>query len=125
MEGDAAEVWAAVNAIYASYLAGDREAIDANISPDATVWDSAHEPLLRGKEEMDAMRDARPSGGPQPADLRAVDPVIDLFGDTALVRHVLLVDFADAPSERIRNTSVWHKTGGRWLCVHNHEDVVS
>jgi ketosteroid isomerase-like protein len=37
---------------------------------------------------------------------------------------VLLVDFADAPTERIRNTSVWRKVDGRWLCVHNHEDVV-
>ena len=28
------------------------------------------------------------------------------------------------PGQRIRNTSVWRKVDGRWLCVHNHEDVV-
>jgi ketosteroid isomerase-like protein len=88
------------------------------------MWDSAHEPLVRGKSELDAVRDARPSDGPRPTDLRATDPMIDVYGDTALVRHVLLVDFADAPTERIRNTSVWRKVDGRWLCVHNHEDVV-
>jgi ketosteroid isomerase-like protein len=125
MDAEANAVWAAVNAIYAGFLAGDRDAIDANISPDATVWDSEHEPLLRGKVDLDAVRDARPSDGAKPASLEAVDPVIDVFGDIALVRHVLVATFADAAQLRIRNTSVWRKTDGRWLCIHNHEDVVS
>jgi ketosteroid isomerase-like protein len=124
VNSDAAEVWAAVNAIYAGFLAGDRAAIDANISPDATVWDSAHEPLLRGKADLDAVRDARPADGPTPAKLEATDPVIDVFGDMALVRHVLLAHLPDG-TERIRNTSVWRRIDGRWLCIHNHEDVVS
>ena len=124
MDSDAAEVWAAVNAVYAGFLAGDRAAIDAHISPDATVWDSAHEPLLRGKADLDAVRDARPSDGPSPTDLEAVDPVIDVLGDVALVRHVLLVHLPSG-TERIRNTSVWRQIDGRWLCIHNHEDVVS
>jgi ketosteroid isomerase-like protein len=53
--------------------------------------------------------------------------VIDVFGDVALVRHVLLVTFppeSGEPSQRIRNTSVWRKLDAGWLCVHNHEDVV-
>ena len=123
MDGAGAEVWAAVQAIYAGFLAGDREAIDRNIAPDATVWDSTHEPLLRGKADLDAVRDARPADGPRPLDLEAVDPVIDVWGDVALVRHVLLVRLPSG-TERIRNTSVWRRQGGRWLCVHNHEDVV-
>ncbi|HZP72351.1 MAG TPA: nuclear transport factor 2 family protein [Gaiellaceae bacterium] len=121
-------VWHSVNAIYAAYLAGDREAIDANISPDATIWDSSHEGLLRGKDQLDAVRDARPADGPKPSNLEAVDPVIDVYGNIAVVRHILLVTFppeANLPQERIRNTSVWRKTDGRWLCIHNHEDVVS
>lgn len=118
------EIWAAVNAIYAGFLAGDREAIDRNIAPDATVWDSAHVPLIRGKTELDAMRDARPAGGPSPTGLDARDPVIDVFGDVALVRHVLVATFPDGSEERIRNTSVWRNSGGRWLCVHNHEDTI-
>jgi ketosteroid isomerase-like protein len=127
VDNDQEAVWAAVQAIYAAFLAGDRAAIDANISPDATVWDSSHEPLVRGRDELDAVRDARPPGGPAPTELDAQDPVIDVFGDIALVRHVLVARFAaDAGlgDERIRNTSVWRKTGGRWLCIHNHEDVV-
>jgi ketosteroid isomerase-like protein len=121
---DERAVWAAVNAVYAGFLAGDRAAVDANISPDATIWDSAHEPLLRGRADLDAVRDSRPSDGPTPDALDAVDPVIDVFGDVALVRHVLVVRLPDG-EERIRNTSVWRKADGRWLCIHNHEDVVS
>jgi ketosteroid isomerase-like protein len=125
MDDAATEVWSAVQAVYAGFLADDRDAIDRNISPDATIWDSGHEPLVRGRGELDAVRDARPPDGPRPATLDARDPVIDVFGDVAVVRHVLLVGFDGAErDQRIRNTSVWRKTDGRWLCVHNHEDVV-
>ena len=128
MDAEANELWAAVNAIYDGFLADDREAIDANISPDATIWDSAHAPLVRGMVELDAVRDARPSDGPSPTALEATDPVIDIFGDVGVVRHVLVARFAPEtgePEQRIRNTSVWRRTDGRWLCVHNHEDVLS
>jgi ketosteroid isomerase-like protein len=128
MDADHEAVWAAVQAVYGGFLAGDRAAIDAQISPEATIWDSAHEPLVRGREELDAVRDARPTDGPAPVDLVATDPVIDVFGDVALVRHVLVATFppeVGLPDQRIRNTSVWRKVDGRWLCIHNHEDAVS
>jgi ketosteroid isomerase-like protein len=126
MDRESTEVWAAVNAIDAGFLAGDREAIDRHIAADATIWDSAREPLVRGRDELDAVRDARPANGPRPSRLDAVDPVIDVFGDTAVVRHVLVITFPDgAPEQRIRNTSIWRKVDGRWLCVHNHEDVLN
>jgi ketosteroid isomerase-like protein len=127
MHTDQERLWAAVNAVYEGFLAGDREAIDRNISPDATMWDSSHEPLLRGKAELDAVRDARPADGPTPASLEAIDPVIDVFGDIGVVRHVLVASFPPAsgqPELRIRNTSVWRRSGERWLCLHNHEDVL-
>ena len=127
MDDEARGVWEAVEAIYAGFVAGDREAIDRNLSPEATLWDSTHEPLVRGKAELDALRDARPAGAPSPTALEATEPVIDVFGDVAVVRHVLLVRFAPEsgePEQRIRNTSVWRRRDGRWLCVHNHEDVL-
>jgi ketosteroid isomerase-like protein len=127
MTRDERQVWAAVNAIYSGYLAGDRDAVDRHIAPDATIWDSASAPLIRGRAELNAVRDARPADGPRPSRLDAVDPVIDVFGDVALVRHLLVVTFSPEsgePDQRIRNTSVWRKIDGRWLCVHNHEDVV-
>ena len=127
MHTEREQLLAAVNAIYEGFLAGDREAIDRNISPDATMWDSSHEPLLRGKAELDAVRDARPRDGPKPSSLEAIDPVIDIFGDIGLVRHVLVASFppeSGKPELRVRNTSVWRRSGDRWLCLHNHEDVL-
>jgi ketosteroid isomerase-like protein len=53
--------------------------------------------------------------------------VIDVFGDIGLVRHVLVASFppeSGQPELRIRNTSVWRRSGDRWLCLHNHEDVL-
>lgn len=127
MDTEQERLWAAVNAIYEGFLAGDREAIDRNIFPDATMWDSSHEPLLRGKAELDAVRDARRPDDASPSSLQAIDPVIDVFGDIGLVRHVLVASFppeSGEPELRIRNTSVWRRSGDRWLCLHNHEDVL-
>jgi len=127
VEREAELVWSAVEEIYAAFLAGDRDAIDRHIALDATIWDSASEPLIRGRRELDTLRDARPADGPRPSGLEALEPVIDVFGDVALVRHILVVTFrpeSGEPGQRIRNTSVWRKLDGRWLCVHNHEDVV-
>ncbi|HZQ17038.1 MAG TPA: nuclear transport factor 2 family protein [Gaiellaceae bacterium] len=124
MDSEAERVWAAVNAVYEGFLAGDRDAIDRNLDPDATLWDSVHEPLIRGAKELDAVRDARPADGAAPTSLDARDPVIDVLGDVAVVRHLLVATFPDGSEERIRNTSVWRAAGGRWLCIHNHEDLV-
>ena len=124
MATDSDAVWSAVTGIYAAFLAGGRTAIDARISPDATMWDAFHEPLIRGRDELDAVRDARPADGGQPADLRAHDPVIDVFGDVALVRHLLTVVYPDGREQRLRNTGVWRRSDDGWLCVHNHEDLL-
>ena len=119
------DVWAAMTAIYDGFMAGDHGAIDRHIAPDATMWDAFHEPLVRGHDELNALRDARPSDGPKPTALVPSDVVVDVFGDTAVLRHVLTVRFDGAPEERVRVTGVWRRSDGRWLCVHNHEDLLT
>jgi ketosteroid isomerase-like protein len=116
-------IWRAMNEIYAGFLARDRERVDRHIDPDATIWDSDEPALVHGRAELDALRDRRPPG-PLPTDVRAEDPVIDVWGDVALLRHVLTVVDGDR-TLRIRNTSVWRVHDGRWRVVHNHEDVLS
>ncbi len=121
-----AAVWAATLDIYAGFLAGDRSRIDGHLHPDGTFWDSAEAELIRGRAELDAARDRRPvaAGGPAVVALDAVDPVIDVWGDTALARHWLTVRFDDStPPESVRVTTVWRLTAGSWRAVHNHEDV--
>ncbi|MGY0064319.1 hypothetical protein ACWY4P_49170 [Streptomyces sp. LZ34] len=60
----------------------------------------------------------------------AYGPVADVFGDMALLRYWLRVDFAAAPGggalrpELVRNTAVLRKgAGGAWRIVHLHEEV--
>ena len=125
MHDDEDTIWASINGIYDAFIAGDRSAIDALIADDATVWDASDAPLLRGKRELDALRDTRPTDGPVPTALVASDQVIDVYGDVAVARYVLTVRHTGQPDERIRNTSVWRRTGDRWLCVHNHEDLLA
>ncbi|MFD9034839.1 YybH family protein [Streptomyces sp. NPDC059567] len=129
---DADAVWAVIIGMYEAYTAGDRTAIDARLDPEATVWDSAADPLLLGRADLERLRDERttPGSGPVETGLAAYDPVVDVFGDTALLRYWLRVDFAPGsdgvPSrpELVRNTALLRRdTDGSWLIVHLHEDV--
>ena len=38
--------------------------------------------------------------------------MIDVFGDVALVRHLLTVVYPDGREQRLRNTGVWRRSGG-------------
>jgi ketosteroid isomerase-like protein len=122
---DETEIWARVRAIYDGFLAGETEGVDALLHPDVTIWDSAEFRLARGLEQLREMRGRRPDEGRSPAvvKLDAMDPVIDVWGDTALVRHILVVDLSDGTRQTVRNTSVWRRTADGWVAVHNHEDV--
>ncbi|MFD0065644.1 DUF4440 domain-containing protein [Streptomyces sp. NPDC056637] len=131
--GDVAAVWSVVTGMYEAYATGDRAQIDARLDPEATIWDPAAEPLLLGKPDLDRVRDERPESGDGPvgSGLRPYDPVVDVFGDTAVLRYWLRVAYAPGPDgtplrpELLRNTAVLRKdpTVGRWLIVHLHEDV--
>lgn len=129
MTPDQEQVWAAMTAIYDGFLAGTPATEDALMHPDVTIWDSAEPTMVRGLVGLQRLRASRPAGeqGPTVVALDATDPVIDVWGDVALVRHLLRVRFADPaqPDEVIRNTSVWRRIEGRWLAVHNHEDVLT
>lgn len=91
-------------------------------------------PLPRLSQETSHVRThparARPPRRLRPGRLEAYDPVIDGFGDLALSRYWLRVDFAPGPGGRpmrpelVRNTAVLRRDAGDgWLIVHLHEDV--
>lgn len=128
IESDKAEIWDGQNEMYRGFETQDRPRIDRHIHPDCTVWDSEHETLVRGLDGLNAVRASRSTGDEQPkvASLEAFDQVIDVWGDVAVLRHMLIVRFEDnAPDERIRNTGVWRRTSDGWLVAHNHEDVLA
>ncbi|MFF5718258.1 hypothetical protein [Streptomyces buecherae] len=95
--------------------------------PEATIWDSATPQLLFGKPDLDRIRAGRPTvegadGGPVEAGLTAYDQVVDIFGELAVCRHWVRVDYHDRPSALLRNTAVLRRADGRWLITHLHED---
>ncbi|WP_431677258.1 YybH family protein [Kitasatospora sp. KL5] len=129
---DAAAVWQVITAMYEAYAAGDRPRIDACLDPEATVWDSGTAELLFGKPDLDRVREARPAAGEGPVEtgLEPYGQVVDVFGDIAVLRYWLLVDFAPDPSagelrpELVRNTAVLRRGGDTaWRIVHLHEDL--
>jgi ketosteroid isomerase-like protein len=126
---DRDEIWQAVLDMYQGFLTGDRTRIDGHIADDATVWDSEEPDLAIGKAALDEIRARRPQddSAPKVADIQASSPVIDVWGDTAVCRHLLTVTFVDgaAPTQHVRNTGVWRRVDGRWLVFHNHEDVLA
>ena len=127
---DAAEqIWAAMRAVYAGFLAGDPAAVDRHLAPAVTIWDSSEVELVLGLSALAELRSRRPPpgpGGPAVVDLVATDPLVDVWGETALLRHRVRVVFAgDRPDELVRNTSVWRLVQGQWIAVHNHEDVLA
>jgi hypothetical protein len=122
---DEAEIWARMRAIYDGFLTGDAESVDALLQRDVTIWDAEEFPLARGLGELREMRGrrTREPGAPAVINLDARDPVVDVWGDTALLRHVLVVELSDGTRQTVRNTSVWRRADDTWLAVHNHEDV--
>lgn len=120
---DPDEVWARMRSVYAGFAAGDPSAVDALLHPHITIWDSAEFGLVRGLDELAVLRSRRTGDGPSVRSIEATDPVVDVWDDTALVRHLLVVTLSDGTVETVRNTSVWRRGADGWLAVHNHEDV--
>jgi SnoaL-like domain len=122
-----AAIWDAFLQIYQGALTGDRELGNRHIAPDATLWDASEPQLIRGLAELEQTRDRRASADTTLVAISPEPPLIDVWGSTALVRHYFEVTLATASGTeliRVRNTSVWREVAGRWVAVHNHEDVI-
>lgn len=143
LDGEAARVWAVLTDLYAAYLEGDRDRLEAHLAAGCTMWDSTI-PTLRTKEQLQAGRanaepaevdPAAPVGDgpdrpttdyPAPVGLDASQPVVGLLGvDAAWETHLLAARFDDASlDEVLRCTSVLRRDGGgTWRVVHHHEEL--
>ncbi|MEU2957217.1 nuclear transport factor 2 family protein [Streptomyces xanthochromogenes] len=128
---DAHDVWSAVTGLYAAHGTGEVDGVDGRLDPEATMWHSEAEGLLRGKGDLDSLRAERAmrADGPQVTDYYAHDPVIDLSGHMAVVCYWLRVDYALAQDgtalspELVRNTAVLRRSVAGWRIVHLHEEV--
>lgn len=117
-------VWAVITGMYDAYAREDRAGIDRLLHPEATIWDSADPTLITSREQLEKVRDARPADGPPETGVRAYDEVVDVWGDTALARYLLRVDFAEGEPEIVRTTAVLRRIDGEWVIVHIHENTL-
>lgn len=124
---DESLIYEAMLEIYAGAISGDRTRSDAHIAEDSTLWDAHAMPLVHGREELDAVRDTRPSPSTPKLDREFSTrlPEVTVWGDIGLLLHYLSFRPANGGApHRIRNSSVWQRRNGAWLMVHNHEDVM-
>ncbi len=131
----ATRVRALVETMYGGYIGGDRDAIDALLDPDLTMFDSASPALISGMDELNAVRAARgnPSDDASPArtetgltaGLFTARRIGDVISATWWLR-IDAVDAAGAPMipEVVRNSAVLVDTDGPLRIVQLHEGVV-
>ena len=121
---DAEEVWDSVSSVYAGFLGGDPDRVDACLDPSVTIWNHDHGPLLMGVADLDAVRALRltqPSTEPSVRALTPSDVLVDGTGGVAWCRHLLTVERDDGTTTNARVTDVLRRTEGRWLICHHHE----
>ncbi|MEU7893207.1 nuclear transport factor 2 family protein [Nonomuraea sp. NPDC049152] len=115
-------VWAVVTGMYDAYARGDRAGIDRLLHPEATIFDATAPDLITSRTQLDKVRDARPADGPEETGVTAYDEVVDVWGDAALARYLLRVDYVTGEPEIVRTTTVLRRFDGEWLIVHVHEN---
>ena len=117
-----------VRGIYEAFADGNVVAIEDALADDCTVWDVFTPQLVRGREERRRFHadDQRQKSSRGALTWRLGEPLVDVWGDTAVARYVL--EFAYAPPRAVegtlRITDVLRKRGDRWWIVHHHEGTM-
>jgi ketosteroid isomerase-like protein len=129
------EVRALIESVYAGYLLGDSESIDAHLLDDVTMFDSSALELVEGLAGLADLRRRRVEAGAATDDRAAATEtaltVTELtarqVGDVIVAAWWLRVDgnLAGAPiaPELSRNTAVLLRRNGALRIAHLHEDV--
>ena len=125
---DARIIWENVRKMLDAFMEKNRPLADSYISPDVTLWDSEERELVHTLVGLNQLRDRRPTDGSGPVILGIdnIKPVISVHGDLAIARYELHVRTeGGVHDEYIRNTAIWRRENGKWLCFHNHEDKLN
>jgi ketosteroid isomerase-like protein len=125
---DAHEVEQAIRGMFRRFAEHDPDGVEAALHPQCTVWDVFTPELIMGVEERRRFH-AADQAQAQARGALSMDidePVIDVWGDTAVARYVLHFRYLppNAVEGSVRITSVLRRTAGRWLIVHHHEGLV-
>ncbi|MDG4766701.1 nuclear transport factor 2 family protein [Solwaraspora sp. WMMD406] len=124
---DSAEIAAGIGDMYAAFLAGDRSGFDRHLHPEVTTWETHLPGPLRTRAELDAYRARRDATGARPVldRLAPQELRVDVWGDTALARYVLVaVPAGGGAAQHSRVTDVLRRTDDGWRIVHHHSELV-
>lgn len=126
MNEAAEEIMSALQDMYDSYVAGDRERFDTHLDEQLTAWES-HLPELVDRADLDAYRDNRgPHDMPPVAELRVLSRHIEVWGDRALACYELISippGEGEGEIERRRVTDLLRLTDSGWRIVHHHAEL--
>ena len=127
-KSDAGSVAATIRGMFERFAAHDPHGVEAALHPDCTVWDLFVPELICGVEARrrfheDDQQQAQARGA---LTLNIDDPLIDVWGDTAVARYFLHFRYEppNAISGTVRITSVLRRTQGEWRIVHHHEGLL-
>lgn len=124
----AREVADAIRFMFREFAEHRPEGIENTLHPDCTVWDVFLPQLIQGKENRVKYHaaDQAQSQARGPLTLTIDEPVVSVWGDTALARYYLnfVYEPPNAVSGSVRISSVFRREHGRWLIVHHHEGIV-
>lgn len=125
-DAEAAAIAAGIDDMYDAFLAADRRRFDSHLHAEVTTWETHLPGPLRTRSELDAYRDERDGSGARPAldRLAAEDKRIDVWGDAGVARYLLVAEAPGEPAQYSRVTDVLRRTGGDWLIVHHHSELL-
>ncbi len=117
-----------IRARYAAFKNDDIETLESHLHDNATVWDVFQPQLFRGRAERLAFRESdheqmRARGA---LTLNIDEPVVDIFGETAIARYYLTFSYTppNPISGHVRVTDVFRRIDGEWTIMHHHEGFV-
>jgi ketosteroid isomerase-like protein len=126
--GSAGEIFKVITDMFSAFENHNIQEIEAALAEDCTVWDVFQPDLIRGREERVKFHEGDQEQMQARGDLTMSisEPVIDIWGDTALVRYVLSFDYTppNPTSGQVRITDVLRSTNGRWRIIHHHEGMM-
>jgi ketosteroid isomerase-like protein len=127
-EADAGAVAEVIRGVFQAFGDGRVDRIEDALAEDCTIWDVFTPQLIRGRKERARFHaaDQAQMRARGPLIWKVGEPLIDVWGDTAVARYLLEFEYRPprAFAGIVRITDLLRRIDGRWLIVHHHEGLL-